>query len=232
MIIELNTNLLPIFSGTYETMWEVNECMQQGEEVQVNYDFSEFMQSIMEAYEANKSMIVSEMGIPFIKSIHFTGTHSPKQYNFSTDTLDFDCEIDETLLLNELSSLASDTNFNTWLHDNFTSYDGFWSYTPNNYQDLYTAITTNNNEYIQAIGALCTYIMEKNFKSRNVENTIEMSIWENWQGNGYYGLNYTTVCWECNKPIDYDHDFECQNVDCERFKKVELINPDQTNIDL
>lgn len=192
----LNTNLIPLFNGTYETGWEVSEVNDEGDELEVNYDHQELMKSIAQVYQKNEAYILSELNCPFIRSIHFTGgTYSPREYNFSTDTLDFTVNIDEKKLREALETLRGNTDFETYLHENFTSYDGFISFTPNTYGELYDAITKHGDEHDQALGALITY--------RNKEEldlygkcSIEEAIHENWQANGYEGLDYTTAEYE------------------------------------
>lgn len=190
MNIKLNTNLLPIFSGTYETFWEVNEYSDDGEELPVKYKHKDLLASIAEEYQNHAEYILSELGIDFIDSIKFTGNfHSPAYYNFSTDTLDFEVEVNKAGLLKKLEQLGADPRFNQYLRDNFTSYDGFWSYTPNNYIDLKAEILSEGSDYEQAIGALLTYLGLDTGEQGYSE--IEVSIQEHWQGNGYGGLKYT-----------------------------------------
>lgn len=194
MKVQLNTNLIPLFTGTYESpYWEVREYDDGGEEVGVDYDFKEFMASIVREYQGHEEYILSELGVSFIKSIKFTGTfYSPAYYNFSTDTLDFELSINKTSMLQALATLESDPEFSKYLHDNYTSYDGFMSFTPNNYQDLAHEIKTGGQEFDQSLGALITYLA---IQSGNIDAdggcSIEAMIAEDWQGNGYNGLEYT-----------------------------------------
>ena len=185
----LNTNLVPLFSGTYESIWEVYETDDQGNELPVDYNQADFMASIASEYQKHNAYIKSELAIDFIKSINFTGgTNSPREYNFSTDTLDFEVEINKTKLLQTLKNLETDQEFSKYLKDNFTSYDGFMSFTPNNYHDLKTQIVGEGDEYSQALGALITYL------GKNIEHgggtSIEEMVFDSWQGNGYGGLDY------------------------------------------
>ncbi|MDO8611149.1 MAG: hypothetical protein Q7R95_11540, partial [bacterium] len=112
MQIKLNTNLVPIFSGTYETFWEVNECDDNGNEVDINYNHQDLMKSIAGVYQENADYILSELKCPFIKKLTFDGTfYSPREYNFSTDQLDFTIEVNKTQLIKTLNSLENDDYF-------------------------------------------------------------------------------------------------------------------------
>jgi len=179
-----------MFSGTYESIWEVLETDEEGNEVMVDYSFQDFMAGIASVYQKNSTYILGELGVDFIKKIKFTGkTNSPKEYNFSTDTLDFDLTIDKKAMLHKLRELENDSEFDQYLKDHFTGYDGFWSFTPNNYIDLKAEILGVGREFDQAIGALITYLA-KNLE-RGVGTSIEEMVYEDWQGNGYGGLSYT-----------------------------------------
>jgi hypothetical protein len=204
MKIQLNTNLIPIFTGTYESpFWEVREYNEDGsEEMEVDYNFKELMATIAKAYHNKEDYILSELNVPFIKSIKFNGEfYSPRAYNFSTDTLDFEVDINKKELMAKLEELKNDQGFEKYLHDHFTSYDGFWSNTPNNYNDLVNEIKTwgkstntidgYGREFDQAIGALITYLAGLNNKYNDY--SIEEMVANRWQGNGYGGLDYKIV---------------------------------------
>ena len=192
----LNTNLIPLFSGTYETQWEVSEANDEGEELEVNYDHHELMKSIARVYQKNEDYILRELNCPFIRSIHFTGgTYSPREYNFKTDELDFTIDINEKKLQEALEGLWDNADFDAWLRENFTSRDGFISFTPNSYMKLHDAIVKHTDEHDQALGAVITYLAKKNLKPHG-GCSIEEMVHENWQGNGYGGLDYTTAEYE------------------------------------
>lgn len=215
--IKLNTGLIPLFSGTYNTIWEIQETDEQGNELTTKYDFKDFMKGIASVYKNKEDYILSELNVSFIKNIKFTGTfYSPREYNFSTDTLDFTIDIDKTEMLAELSNLRNDKDFETYLYDNFTDQSGFISFTPNNYASLYIAIMQENDEYHQAISALITYLAKDVI---NQEYNFEYTIYDHWQGNGYGGTDYDTVCEWCDKHIDYDNDYKCTNIDCEKYEE-------------
>ena len=190
MTVKLNTNLVPIFSGTYNTPWEVEAHNDNGDELYCEYDFSEFMTSIQEAYEAKSLDIVRDLELDWIKAIKFTGHNSPREYNFSTDTLDFELEIDQVGLLKAVTDLSTDIKFEKWLAENFTDRDGFWSWTPNSYTGIFEAIYGETDKYHQALGAVIQWLA-KDALEGDWYNTIEGTVHEYWQGNGYMGLNYT-----------------------------------------
>lgn len=70
-----------------------------------------------------------------IKSIEYKGLYSPRYYNFETDKLDLivNCDIEA---LKKYCFEDNKARFDTYLHDNFTSYDGFISFVPNNAKEF------------------------------------------------------------------------------------------------
>jgi hypothetical protein len=189
MNIKLNTNLVPMFTGTYESIWELMDYDDDGNELELDYNHKDLMNGIVDQYNSNSDYIIRELNIPWIKSIKFTGHWSPREYNFNTDQLDFTLSIDKEGMIKSLKSLKNDSKFESWLRDNFTSYDGFWSSTPNNYTDLYNELVSEvGSEYDQSLGALITYLAGK----KSLED-IEYMVHDDWQGNGYGGLNYKIV---------------------------------------
>lgn len=231
-IFEMTTGLIHgVFHGTYESIWEVVDTSDSGDEIQTDYKFSEFMDTIAHAYQNHEDKILEdfkEWGMDFVEKIHFTGKHeSPREYNFATDKLDIDVTIDMNKLNISLLRLAQNKDFAQFLEDNYKSRDGFWSFTPHTFADIYNEFFgESDDKQEQALGAVMSWYIEQARNTSDLENYdgIEYRVWEDWQGNGYGGLNYQTICWECSKPIDYDHDFECQNPDCSRFKKMEVAS--------
>lgn len=221
---ELNTNLIPMFSGTYESMWEPQEYADNGDEVYCDYKHEDLMRSIAKAYNNYSDNILRDLQevAPFIKSLVFPGGfHSPREYNFATDTLDFTIEVDETAMIAELEKLRKSADFDAFLYDNYTSYDGFWSFTPNTWEGIHEAITEETDKQDQSMGALITFLARDVIKTGDFYSDIEGQVYDNWQGNGYGGLDYVAKCWECNNEVSYNYDFNCQNTDCKRYTKTE-----------
>lgn len=195
MTIELNTGMVNnIFNGTYNSIWDIEEadcqeCANEGVNCEhgADYDGKEQMQSILEAYQNNQKEVIEIMGVPWVKSIKFTGFYSPREYNFSTDQLDFTLEIDKIGITEYLASLIIDNEFSEWLKENYQSSDGFMSFTPDNYAELADNIINMGSEHDQAVSALINYAT-KDLSKLEFYNSIEGTVYEDWRSNGYYGL--------------------------------------------
>lgn len=192
--IKLHTRLFPIFTGTYENIWEITDIDDDNNELEIEYDFKDFLKGIANAYQDEQKGLMWHFAntAPFVKDIRFTGTfESPREYNFSTDTLDFELDIDEVELHKKIRQLVDDQKFREFLHENYSSRDGFISFTPNNYLDLANEILDNGERFDQSIGALLQYLFGEE-KMRE----IEMEVYESWQGNGYGGTDYKSIPYE------------------------------------
>lgn len=129
-----------IFQGFYESElynsdteynFNANDDGEQGFELQ---DWEGFMQAVAKEH-ADLLFDNLEQKEQIIKSIEYKGLYSPRYYNFETDKLNLiiDCDIEA------LKTYCFDDNkaeFDTYLHDNFTSYDGFISFVPNNVKEF------------------------------------------------------------------------------------------------
>lgn len=215
MIYKLSTNLVNIFSGTYETQWEVEDTDNDGMELPTIYDPQAMLKTIAEAYEDQVGYIKDELAIPWIKSIHFPGTTwSPREYNFTTDSLDVNFDIDYRSMVKYLDGLENNGDFHTWLNEKYASSDGFISFTPHTWQELRQNIVSHQNYEDQAVGALITWAgLQHNPRNFEYMGNIEEQVWDNWNGNGYGGLDYWVECGECHAKMEYNMDGEwyCPN---------------------
>ena len=70
-----------------------------------------------------------------IKDMKFKDLYSPKYYNYETDSLIIDVDVDMRKLKKYCFTTKKEA-FNQYLKDNFTSCDGFISYISNNIKDF------------------------------------------------------------------------------------------------
>ena len=130
-----------IFQGFYEselynsnteyTFNTNNDEDEQGYELQ---DWVGFTQAVAKAH-ADLLFDNLEQKEQIIKSIEYKGLYSPKYYNFETDKLELviDCDIEA---LEKYCFEDNCGDFDLYLCDNFTSYDGFISFVPNHVKEF------------------------------------------------------------------------------------------------
>lgn len=192
----LNTNLLPIINvGMYDSELSAENIFDDdmlNQELNDGYIFynSEFFWDNFDNKKyvkfiegCVKGFIISNNNfkyVPCINSIEAGEIYSPKYYNYSTDNIDLIVDYNKGKVLSYVKEYKG--YFETFLKNNYSSYDGFISFTSNNYKDWLEDFK-NNEE--QAIGAALCYIFAEN------EDISEM--------NDFfvdYVYNYTPCFWD------------------------------------
>ena len=176
---ELSTNLFPIVNvGMYTN----NVCDSDNliDSYSIDNDFNENLISydadaFWDNFDNNKfKAVILQRATDFITDnvkpylidlglgitdIKVVGICSPKYYNWSTDSLNFDLVTDDKFtdniidVINFLEQSELD-DFSKFLKDNYTSYDGFTSFTDNNIPDLIESIKSGEE---REIGAFLTW---------------------------------------------------------------------------
>ena len=195
MNLKTNTSLLPgIFGGTYESIWDIVEYDDDGNELMTEYDFNDLMESIAHEYQNHSGEIMETISCPFIKTITFDGTYyNPREYNFATDSLDMTIEINDKLMIETAKSLIGNPKYEEFLKTNFSSRDGFISFTPDNGWEILAEIQNNGSEMTQSISALIRYTSDYLRDGTDYNSGIEYSIYEDWSGNRYGEIPYEVI---------------------------------------
>lgn len=134
---------LPIFSGYYNnSMWDqdenenfelqnINDERENNGKKPIEWDEMEFNYSAFYE-ESSKKITVSVESLlcDFVEKIEFEGLVSPKFYNYSNDSINVSIFPKKTEIMEYLDQNNDD--FEHYLKDNYTSYDGFISFKPNN----------------------------------------------------------------------------------------------------
>ena len=133
-----------IFEGFYESnlwnsdslYWIEESDRQEGylndnEEYDID-DFEAFTKEVSENAVYFLFEALDEHDV--IKDMKFKDLYSPKYYNYETDSLIIDVDVDMRKLKKYCFTTKKEA-FNQYLKDNFTSCDGFISYISNNIKD-------------------------------------------------------------------------------------------------
>lgn len=105
------------------------------------FDHEQFVNDLADLH----AQVINDFTGEGVLEVAVTDTSSPQYYNFYTDKASLDITVDLEFLLKYAAD--NEKAFNDFLHENFTSRDGFWSYTPNSYKDLLEAINKTSTEY-------------------------------------------------------------------------------------
>ena len=117
-----------IFEGFYESNLYNSDCPSLK-------DFEKFTHRVGKYATAEMYHSLPYRDFTLIKKMKFAGIHSPKFYNFETDKLMIEITYDD----DALASYCFEHNrneFEIYLRQNFTSYDGFISFVANNVSDF------------------------------------------------------------------------------------------------
>jgi hypothetical protein len=156
-----------------------------------------------------------------ITDIKVVGIHSPKYYNWSTDSLNFDLVTDDNFtdnIIDVINNLEPNeiADLSKFLKDNYTSYDGFISFTDNNVDDLIVSIR-NNEE--REIGAFLTWYWNW------TDSSYECGDWTyyvNEEFPMYYEFLTDDFIKECNEIRDYIVEYTKDNYS--RLSKTAMID--------
>ena len=170
MKIELNTEICPIIiPDTYGTDFqnEIDESMWD--------DFTKLM--IDKAYDAIKDVFDYDIGLQY-KSLTMGEFHSPREYNFITDWIDFYIEVPDDYV--DFIKTNVNDDFFEYAEKNFGTHDGFISFYP------YDKLKFFNSEKYDYI--ISMWIMWKMSKERDIqEYQLEYlnTVWDYATENGY-----------------------------------------------
>ena len=165
--IETSTSALGnlIYHGTYETL--LGEYMGN-----VTYEQRDEVTDVIGKLAVD--VIAEAFGDAFPNDLSddfeltYKRTYSPRYYNFETDSVIFDFEYSDGLrawLYGYANGNSSD--FKKFLADNYTSYDGFISYTPNNWGDW---VDGWNDDDWRCVSALLLFIIKQELTDGDIEH--------------------------------------------------------------
>ena len=187
---------LPVFPGFYGTFFDgehldeyeqdfikeqiedekLRECMIE------NYYNSQAQEELFRDYQKSVSIqcvgiIEGELKPEFVTKFDFEGLRSPKEYNFSNDSINIEVEFSVENIENIKKFIAD--NFEEWekyLKDHYSSYSGFMSFHSNNSQDeewnIEEALKDDHNS-----GSILEFICQiKNINSEFLYECVESDV--------------------------------------------------------
>lgn len=181
----INTNLFPIIHvGMYDTIlspenmfddYQINEDFENGdfdmsaEDYWEKFDFKKFSNEIQ--HQADNFLSGKHEAEGITIKIEVGELYSPKFYNFATDQVELTVDYDKGAIL--LFAQNNKEDFNMFLKENYSSYDGFSSSTANNYSEWMEDFINDN---VQSIGAVFTFIFREEFEDYHegfIQNCME-----------------------------------------------------------
>jgi len=168
----------PLFSGFYNSIWEMS-----GEEDEIDYynseenpnyhpdkvityddftiDHKRYCDDVSRSFVSVMETKLKEV-LPSIGKIIFEELSSPKEYNFSTDSIHIEVDSEDNIC-DEVRNYLS-KNHEAWekyLKDHYTSYDGFWSSYAND-EESWRMYTSNYTDFSNGhhLGAILNFVCE------------------------------------------------------------------------
>ena len=184
--IQLEINF-PLFEGFYNSYLDLSENIEVGEGESYSMTEEQFDEIDWKATNNNVSKFYlnyfkdelkdffNEIGII---NLDFVKVDSPKYYNYSTDKLVCNIQIDKNVFVHELRKY----NFEAWrqfLKNNFTSYDGFISFYPNDPNEWAELITEKFEDDNVIIETLLQFYLEQSEEFRGIKENLFTNIFEN-----------------------------------------------------
>lgn len=143
---------IPNFAGFYESVWEHSDMLYDeayhldthspfdidGHEIvevlSEHTDWTDYRNDVCQYVCDEWESALVEHG--YITRLTFSGLHSPREYNFRTDSIHCDVTYTDEHLT-KLKKLFAEhkEEISKRIRDNYTSYDGFMSYHSNDYDD-------------------------------------------------------------------------------------------------
>lgn len=185
-VTQLEINF-PLFEGFYNSYLDLSENIEVGDDESYSMTEEQFDEIDWKATNNN----VSKFYLEYIKdelkdffneigiiNLYFVKVDSPKYYNYSSDKLVCNIEINKDIFVHELRKYNFD-NWEQFLKDNFTSYDGFISFYPNDPNEWTELIAEKFDTDNVIIETLLQFYLEQNEEFREIKENLFTNIFEN-----------------------------------------------------
>lgn len=149
--IDSGTNLVGfVYQGTYETpLGESISCVPYSKRDAYQDDVAKmYLDDVLAP--AIEDMLPSDIDDDF--ALSYIGTYHPHFYNFETDSIEFTLSFSDAVK-SFMGKYAEDNkeSWDKYLHERFTSHDGFYSLTPNNYEDWHEGFVNDDNRCVSVL---------------------------------------------------------------------------------
>lgn len=148
-----------LFEGFYEsnlfnsdTEYNLNRYLNEDSENPKEYEIKDFSGFCRKIAERVPVLLESDLNVDsdILSDFCLLEIDSPRFYNYRTDRLVLSVDVDVELLKGYAYS-SHPIEFESYLKENFTSYDGFISFVPNNLSDFLEWEETNQQSSIDVL---------------------------------------------------------------------------------
>ena len=202
----LKTNTwLPVFSGFYNTIWDsdddyisydIKEQCQEKEysdkKIEEIEDFAWWSEHHREVYNEYCLEITKDLtkeietllkGMKMIHSIDYQTIVSPKEYNFQNDGVNIEVQLKKSHVKNIKKYLKDNSkNWEVYLKEKYTSYDGFMSFHSNNPDSTDWEIDYAI-KHEHRLGSILNFILLNDHLENGEDDSLELELYDEVQGN-------------------------------------------------
>lgn len=185
--IETSTEILPILnSGLYGTILGsyYEECLEENSQNFIKYLVDKVKEKIEDMINDCKTLNGIE-----VRDFNF---HSPREYNFVNDTVEFTLEIPDITELKAIAwveEIKNNIQTNEEIKELFGSHSGFISFAPaDSWNDLYNAIKhiSTKDKFDRAMQIYLYFQFKEYCDLEEYQNDFEEEIIENGNKNGWF----------------------------------------------
>lgn len=149
--VETSTNLVDfVYRGTYKTpLGENVSAVPYSKRDEYQDDVAKmYLDDILAP--AIEDMLPSDIDDDF--ALTYVDTYHPRFYNFETDSIQFTFAFSDAVK-SFMGKYAEDNkeSWDKYLHEDFTSHAGFYSYVPNNYEDWHEGFVDDDSRCVSVL---------------------------------------------------------------------------------
>lgn len=85
--------------------------------------------------------------------------YHPREYNFGDDCIEFDAKVNTAWVENKFREFSGNPDFSKFLKKEFSSYDGFISFMPDDVDSYSEILDPNSSDYWKLVSAIVGYII-------------------------------------------------------------------------
>ena len=93
--------------------------------------------------------------------------YHPREYNFGDDVIQFDASVDTAWVDNKFRELSRKPDFAKYLKKEFSSYDGFISFMPDDVDSYNELLDPNSSDYWKVVCAIVGYLISEDTSIRD-----------------------------------------------------------------
>ena len=151
--------IVPFFPGFYnsELDWMIDQEIEgEMEDRELSYEDIEENLDYPKAREEIAKQWLNRFNVETGFNLEYVAIDSPREYNFTTDRLVANIPLEDIQKAREIAE-NNEADFQQYLHDKFTSYDGFCSYYSNNMEEWKELVTEDLdcNEAMTYLAVAC-----------------------------------------------------------------------------